>query len=244
MSSREYERKVLLRQLSDGVNTLSALYPELICSFNALTSTVETRVLQSKQGTPQQTTDIIDTLTTLKRRGRILHVGGKCPCNRECSTFKLRRENQSSFEDARQSGLDVLDCLFRKVDKMKSISERLNIKLDTLSSQKQEVAEFVKKLSASITIIKKANKTANVQKLEAAKRKRVQQACTPPYGGGVATSSLTAQGGAASTHTSSLFAGKEGDGDDEEEDEEEQQPRKGKKNRKRVIDDDSSDEDE
>ena len=243
MSSREYERKALLRQLSDGVDTLSALYPELICSFNALTSTVETRVLQSKQGTPQQTTDIIDTLTTLKRRGRILHVGGKCPCNRECSTFKLRRENQSSFEDARQSGLDVLDCLFRKVDKMKSISERLNIKLDTLSRQKQEVAEFVKKLSDSITIIKKANKTAHVHKLEAAKRKRVQQACTPPYGG-IATSSLTAQGGAASTHTSSLFAGKEGDGDDEEEDEEEQQPRKGKKNRKRVIDDDSSDEDE
>ena len=233
---------MLLRQLSDGVNTLSALYPELICSFNALTSTVETRVLQSEQGSPQQTADIIDTLTTLERRGRILHVGGKCPCNHECSTFTLRRENQSSFEDARQSGLDVLDCLFRKVDKMKSISERLNIKLDTLSSQKQEVAEFVKKLSASITIIKKANKTANVQKLEAAKRKRVQQACTPPYGG-VATSSLTAQGGAASTHTSSLFAGKEGDGDDEEEDEEEQQPRKGKKSRKRVIDE-SSDEDE
>ena len=229
----------MLRQLSEGAGTLSDLYLKLIRKFNDLTSTVNTRVLQSKQGAPQRTTDIIDTLTTLERHGRILHVGGKCPCDRECSTFTLRRENQCSFEDAPQSGLDVLDCLFRMVDGVKSISERLGIQLDTLSSQKQEVAEFVKELSASITTIKKGNKTA--AHAAAKKRKCVQQACRD---GDIATSWQAAQGRAAFTHLPSSFAGKEGDGDDEEDDDEEpQQPRKGKKNRKRVIDDDSSDDD-
>ena len=251
MSSQGSGRKALLRLLSEGASTLSVLYTELIRKFKAFTSAVETRVIHAEQGSPQPTTDITDALAKLARRGRILHVGGKCPCDRECSTFTLRRQNQCGLEDSPQSGLDVLDCIFRKVNAAKSISERLGFKLDTLSSQKQEVAEFVKELSASISAINRVNKTA--QKLEAAKkRKRVQQAacvhrCTLEamalMDGDVATSSLTAQGGAASTHTPSSFAGKEGDEDDEEDDEEWQQPRKGRKSNKRVIADSSDDDD-
>jgi len=220
MSDQRPGRKELLYQLSDGAATLGVLYVELIGEFNTLDSDVNTRSIQSKRGSWQATADIINTLAKLARRGRYLHVGGKCPCSRECSTFALRRRDQCTFEDASQSGLDVLDCMYRALTKKKGISDRLVFKLDALSDQKQKVAEFVKALSASIATIETANKTETTAPMQQLQTRKRHQAVSDG-----AVSSPTVQDGAES------FVGEQ----DDEEEEDVQQSRKGKKSQKRVV---------